>query len=246
MLVDVVLYGGELDLLKARMDYLQADYTVVVEGNYQFAGQFKGWTLADHVNMWMDKRLVYCPVESLQSGNAWENEFHQRNAAMDCLRQLPLEEHTVVGLFDTDEFPNRELLLSEPRVTSWMMRKHQGSAFWYQQDELTGVSGPWEMIRNSDLAGLRKSRHLLPHVEAGFHLSSFGTLDETRSKWQGFSHQELKRPDMDEWVEQCWRDGRAIENGAWLHELDVMPDDMPEYVRGEHGPQHWYRKRHVA
>jgi hypothetical protein len=246
MLIDVVLYGGEYELLKARLDYLEADYTIIVEGDRHFRGQEKGWTLQQHLADLSRFNVIYMPIRSTQQPNPWQNEYHQRNVAMRKLHELGLNDLDIVGWFDVDEFPDAELICDYPQWTAWKMRKHQLSLYWYQQVELTGISASWAYVRDSDMANMRRQRGNLRSVDAGYHLSSMGTLDETLSKWMGFSHFELEKPNMEYWVRGCWEDGRAIENGHELHELTSLPDDMPDYFHKKLGPEHWYRKRDAA
>lgn len=242
MLVDVVLYGGERELLLARLDYLQADVTVVIEGDKQFQGQHKGWTFVEQ-DVWADVKgrdVVYLPIESTRFSDPWANEYHQRNQGMTALRELDLSEGDIVCLFDVDEFPDANLVREPHKLWAWNMAKYQMSFRWFQQVELTGLSGRWGELKSADLADLRRSRGLWPRIDGGFHFSSFLDLDATKRKWEGFSHYELKRPNMDEWVEHCWVEGRAIENGQWLEERD----DVPLGVMAETGrPGFWGRKR---
>lgn len=242
MLVDVVLYGGEFELLKARMSYLKADHTVIVEGNRRFQGQFKDWTLYEHLNE-LPGQWTYLPVESTEFPNPWLNEYNERNEPMSILRGLGLPDDAVIGWFDVDEFPDGDMIRKQSDMAVWRMRKHQGSAYWFQQVELTGLSGPWSKIKDSDMAQLRRSRDRLPKVDGGYHLSSFGEMHETVAKWEGFSHFELRRPDMEQWVAHCWTNGIAIENGKNLTQLDELPEDMPDYFLNNLGPKHWYRRR---
>lgn len=244
MLVDVVLYGGELDLLRARLDYLQADETIVVEGDRHFTGEWKGFTFRDVQNEFPGVR--YWPVTSRRSHNPWDNEFHQRSDAHYLLQQLSLPDDAIVGLFDADEIPDRDLIRSVPELSAWWMDKFQGSAFWFEFSELTGVSGAWSHLRGSDFAAVRRNRNALNHIRGGFHLSSFGTLEELQRKWNGFSHQEFQRPNMNEWLANCFESGRAIQNGVFLTQLDEMPEGMPAYIRERRGPEHWYRKRPIS
>jgi hypothetical protein len=242
MFVDVVLYGGEFELLKARMKYLGADYTVVLESDHFFQGQYKGFTLANRMDD-LPGSIVYLPTESPNIGDPWQREFYQRNTAQTALEKLNLEDDAVIGLFDVDEFPDRDLVRQRETLTAWSMQKYQGSLYWWQQEELTGVSGLWRDIRGADFADLRRHRGLHEAVHAGWHLSSFGTLEETVAKWDGFAHYELKRPNMAEWVERCWSNGLAIENGNALTERWTLSEDLPELFHNNYGPQHWYRKR---
>lgn len=246
MLIDVVLYGGEYDLLRARLDYLEADYTIVVEGDRHFRGQEKGWTLEKRLHELNQFDLLYMSIKSTEHPNPWQNEFHQRNAAMSKLHELGLKDTDIVGWFDVDEFPDAEMIRDFPQWTTWVMSKHQMSLYWYQQVEATGVSASWAFVRDSDMANMRRQRGNLRKVNAGYHLSSMGTLDETLQKWLGFSHFELEKPNMEFWVRGCWEDGRAIENGHELTELNALPEDMPDYFHQKLGPKHWYRKRRAA
>lgn len=245
MYVDVVLYGGEFDLLKARLKSLNADVTVVVEGDRQFRGQYKGWTLEDRLDE-LPGNVVYLPIASTEFPNPWHNEYHQRNAPMDELRKMNLPDDAVVGWFDADEFPDPQHLQEAEGLSAWRMAKHQLSAFWFQQYELTGITGSWKHIADSDMAQMRRVRDRLPKINAGYHLSSFGTLADTIQKWEGFSHYELWRPDMESWVTHCWSNGVAIENGQDLTQVDKLPDDFPQYLRDRKGPPHWYRGRQLA
>jgi len=241
MLVDVVLYGGESDLLKLRLDYLQAEHTIVLEGDRHFTGEYKGWSFPDIQNQF--PTVTFCPVESARFGDPWQNEFHQRNQAAQCLDALRLPDDAIVGLFDCDEIPDTDLIRQTVDVSAWSMAKHQGSAYWFQHHELTGLSGSWRNLRGGDFAQMRLRRNNVPTVSGGYHLSSFGSLPDTLTKWMTFSHQELRRPNMDDWVTRCWTHGIAIESGVQLMELNDLPADMPDYLLKGNGPTHWYRRR---
>ena len=246
MLVDVVNYGGEFDVLLARLDCLDADVTVLVEGDRQFQGQVKGWTFEerrDEVPENFTDRLWHVAVKSAQDSNPWVNEAHQRDAAIATLQDLDLPGDAIMGVFDVDEFPDPNLIRMQSEITAWNMSKFQMSLYWYQQDELTGFSGAWDYLRGQSFQQLRMRRNGLPAFKAGFHFSSFGDLAETLRKWDGFSHTELKRANMGAWVEQCWREGRAIENGQLLQERNYLDEDFPKFMLELDGPSHWYRRR---
>ena len=245
MLVDVIQYGGEADLLEARLDHMQADYTIVVEGDHTFTNEFKGW-LFDEVYPSLEayhSRLVFQGVRSPKFDDPWANEAHQRNQAHDVLVDLNLPDDAVIALFDTDEFPDPEVLRGKPGVYGWLMAKYQMSLFWFQRKELTGVSAPWSWLRGRDLEQVRKARGLHDTVDAGFHFSSFGNVERLLEKWSGFAHTEFWRPDMEEWILHCWENGRAIENAEWLVEDAGLNPRFPDYMSDLMGPAHWYRRR---
>lgn len=238
MLVDVVTYSGERDMLLARLDTLQPDVCVVVESNATFTGTAKRFTFQQAP---VDG-VTFVPHLSPGHANAWENEFAQRDAGMNAVRELDVPGHAIVGFFDVDEIPDPVLLREKRELSAWRMAKHSMSVYWYQQDELTGVSGAWSAWQGERVSVTRRHRGLLPKIEGGWHLSNFLAEPELLAKWLGFSHTELRRPNMAQWIAHCLDKGLAIENGQALKQLDnpVLPEPFFD------GPDFWYRVRHVA
>jgi hypothetical protein len=229
LLVDVVLYAGEREMLDARRDILQADLTVVVEGDRTFTG--KSRTVEPLTG------VVHCVTASALHADPWENEWAQRRYGLKVLEGYGVPDDAVVGFFDVDEIPDPDLLRACNRVSVWDMAKYQMSLAWYQQDEMTGISALYGQVKNRDVAELRRRRHELPKIRGGYHLSSFLPLDRVLEKWEGFSHQELVRADMRGWVRHCWENGIAIENGEPLTESE--PRGIP--ARLFDGPDYWRR-----
>jgi len=245
MLVDVVLYGGEKEMLKCRLDHMQADLTVIVEGDRTFTNEWRGWTFDEAWDELSEfhGRLVFQGVRSPEFADPWANEAHQRNQAIDVLFDLDLFDDTIVALFDTDEIPDPTILREKPGVYGWLMAKYQMSLFWFQRKELTGVSAPWSFLRGKDLQQVRQQRGLHETMNAGFHLSSFGNYEDVMRKWAAFAHTELWRHDMAEWVAHCWEEGRAIDNAEWLEQRDNLDPALPQYLRDFKAPNWWYRRR---
>lgn len=219
MVIDVVLYSGERELLDARVDILKADRTIVVEGDKSFTGKPKKIET-------LPKNLDHLKLEVGQDPDPWVNEKKLRQDSFDYLKTLDLPDDTIVGFFDVDEIPDPELLRGTTILSAWKMSKYQMSLFWYQHKELTGLSGSWANIKNEDIPSLRWKREFLPCVEGGYHLSSFMTLELLIEKWQHISHQELVRPNMEEWLRHCWYNGIAVENENPLTEQE--PEGIPK------------------
>jgi hypothetical protein len=114
------------------------------------------------------------------------------------------------------------------------------SARWFQQVELASLSGALGNFKDKDLVDLIRSREYLPEIRGGWHLSSFLSLEDLQTKWRNFSHQELVRENMDDWVEKCWVEGLAVENGNSMTQLAELPD-LPAAVLD--GPAFWFRGR---
>jgi hypothetical protein len=244
MLVDLVLYGGEADLFKARLGYVDADVTIVVEGDHTFTNKPKGFLFENVDDLgWHEDRIIFHGVKSPGFSDPWANEAHQRNAARQVLESLDLGGDAIVGMFDADEFPDPEYIRAHSEPLGWNMAKYQMSLYWFQRKELNGVSAPWWWLSGKDLDEFRRGRDSYRMADAGLHFSSFGSKDEVLRKWTGFSHTEFLRPDMPEWVSHCWDNGVTIEGGITLEESEQLDLGLPDYMLELKGPAHWYRRR---
>lgn len=234
MLVDVVMFSGENDLLAARLDILKPDVCVVVESDRYFQGQPKR-LLYD-----LDaKNVTYLVHMGGQSPDPWQNEYAMRRAGLELLDNLDIPGDAVVGLFDVDEIPDPQVIRETGELTAWNMAKHQMSVYWYQRHEVTGLSALYSQVAGRDAATLRLNRYQVPVITGGWHFSSMLDVDGLLAKWEGFSHTEFRRPNMREWVEHCVAHGLALESGDVLEEQDqpVVPERMFA------GPECWLRKR---
>lgn len=241
MLVDAVTFGGEVNMLRSRLEVLPADLFVVVESDRHYAGQSKPYVFEENLSVfseWLPK-IHYVKADSLGSDSAWENDFHQRRMVGNVLNGLSLSDTDMVCLFDTDEFWDVAKLQDD--VHAWLMPKYHMSLFWYHFDELTGVSGLWREFRGRDVDRVRWSRGALPKIEGGFHLTSMGDLDYLIRKVRGFAHQEYNRPTLEAELADCWLWGHNLEGQqfAELRDLSHLPDWFDE----RHLPADWYRRR---
>ena len=244
MLVDLVLYGGERDLFEARLDHVEADLTIVIEGDHTFTNKPKGYRFEEVQDTFDHQHnILFHGVKSPQYSDPWANEAHQRNEAQQVLERLDLDPDTIIGMFDADEFPDPVFLRENPQPLGWFMAKYQMSLYWLQRKELNGVSASWRHVQGKDLDLFRRRRDAYQMVDAGFHFSSFGSKDEVLHKWTGFSHTEFLRPDMPDWVAYCWENGVTIEGGLMLPESEELDENLPEFMKAGKGPAHWYRKR---
>lgn len=235
MLVDVVTYSGERDLLLARLDILQPDVCVVVEGNATFTGKPKRFTFQDNPV----EGVTFVPHFSPAHGDPWLNEYAQRDAGHYAVSKLEVPGDAVVGFFDVDEIPDPEQIRNLHALTVFKMAKYQASVYWFEFDELTGVAGPWHAWKDRSVSEVRRNRALLPVSHSGWHFSSMMSKIDLLAKWSGFSHTEFWRPDMEGWVRHCLDNGLAIQNGHALQQVDdpQIPQAMFD------GPDYWYRRK---
>lgn len=233
MLVDLVAYSGESEMLQARLEHMNADLTVVYESRRSFTGFDKQVSDLSGV----EAVLHYVSDGGVES-DPWANEFLLRREAFNYLLGLGLPGDAIVAVCDVDEFPNLELL--RPELSVWNMSKFQMSARWFQKPEFASQSGELKSFAGRDVVDIKMNRERLPVIDGGWHLSSFFDLEGLLVKWRNTPHQECVRPNMDEWVARCWVEGVAVEDGVPLTELDDLTG-VPVAVLG--GPEFWFRGR---
>ena len=128
LLLDAFLFYNELDLLKARLEYLgnTVDYFVISEANIDFSGKKKAFLLSDelistlpfaekiiyhreyiHLSSieWLIKRLRY---QNRKNRLLWKIQDAQRNSTLKPLSRFKASD--IVIFSDLDEFPNEKAL----------------------------------------------------------------------------------------------------------------------------------------
>jgi hypothetical protein len=241
MIVDAVTFGGELDLMRARLEVLPADQFVIVESNKHYAGQPKPYVFEQNLDAftkWLPK-IHYEKIESLGSPNAWHNDYHQRRTVGSVLNNLGLADTDTVCLFDADEFWDIEKL--EPTVHAWRMPKYHMSLRWYHFDEVTGLTGEWQHFRDRDVDAMRWARDSYPKIAGGFHLTSMGNLDYLIRKVKGFAHQEYNKEGLENALAHCWAYGHNLEGASFTELPDLS--HLPDWFALELLPTDWYRRR---
>ena len=234
MLVDLVSFSGESEMLKARVKHMRADLTVVYESDKSFTGLPKQRV---GIGSLLNESAIYVPITGGTDPDPWVNEYAYRREAFDYLKRIGIPDDAIVTVCDVDEFIDTTKLTDQLSV--WMMSKFQMSARWFQQNEWASISGAWGYMKDSDVIGMIQNRGSLPNIVGGWHLSSFLTLEDLQAKWRNFSHQELVRENMNDWVADCWVNGKAVENGTPMTERDLL--GVPVAILD--GPEFWFRGR---
>lgn len=123
-LLDVFLFYNELDLLKARLEYLGpiVDHFIISEANVDFSGRSKEFLLSqelvntlpfadkiiyhrEHLNLnsisWLFKKFKY---RNRMTRYLWKIQDAQRNSTLTPLK--PFNSNDIVIFSDLDEFPS--------------------------------------------------------------------------------------------------------------------------------------------
>ena len=155
LLLDAFLFYNEIDLLKARLEYLgpSVDYFIISEANIDFAGRKKPFLLSKeliasfpfsekiiyhqeyiHLNSlpWLIKKLRY---RNRKNRLLWKIQDAQRNSTLKPLARFKSSD--IVIFSDLDEFPSPSALqesrdlLSQPNASKDLIAYSCDQTFFY-------------------------------------------------------------------------------------------------------------------
>ncbi|HEY2326040.1 MAG TPA: hypothetical protein VGH52_01005 [Gaiellaceae bacterium] len=204
MIIDCILFGGELDILELHLKILDdaVDWFVLVEARQTHAGQRKPLFYAEHkerFHRWSD-RIVHVVLDELPADELRKrSEIFQRNSLLRGLDKLPGLPDDVVIVADVDEIPFPEAV----DQAAAMLRKGASSigfdlatsrfyGNWIDTSVLFPVT---KAFRRDALSNPHHQRYretpdaVLP--AAGRHISTLLTPDETAGKLGRYAHVEL-------------------------------------------------------
>lgn len=204
MIIDCVLYNGEADLLRLRMDTLadMVDCHVVIEGAETFSGQLKTPSLLREAALISYlSRITYRVAPLLpEAPTPWAREAHQRNAILGALGDVPDEATVLIG--DVDELPDPATLIAR-----WAHIGGHGLILVAEQshrayDARNVREGLWrgtcvataQTVRQLTPEGVRRRRMQALAVAGGWHFTYMGSVERLQAKVRGFSHQEYNTP----------------------------------------------------
>lgn len=245
MLIDCVFFGGELEMLKGRLYTLDkfVDKFIVVEGEYQFQNQHKGYVLDEnkHVLDGYEDKVIYHKSSSLMSDDSWANEKHQRRGFETVLNDLSLSNDDLVTICDVDEWWSASDINNTKRVSTMNSIKYNMSLHWLHKREQTGVISEWGFLKGKDVDEVRRHmRHTFPEVLDSIHYTSMGSYEYLLNKMKGYAHKEFNVDGINEALWNQWTTGHFY--GETFEEVE-FDESTPEYVRNHMFPADWYRKR---
>ncbi|WP_215380616.1 hypothetical protein [Polynucleobacter paludilacus] len=184
LLLDAFLFYNEIDLLKARLEYLgpSVDYFIISEANIDFAGRKKPFLLSKeliasfpfsekiiyhqeyiHLNSlpWLIKKLRY---RNRKNRLLWKIQDAQRNSTLKPLACFKSSD--IVIFSDLDEFPSpfalqeARDLLSQPNASKDLIAYSCDQTFYYYN---LHNAAPQDQFYGSIFANLGTFRKRLPH-----------------------------------------------------------------------------------
>jgi hypothetical protein len=214
MIIDCCTFLNELDMLEARLEYLNdhVDYFVVVESNYTFNGNEKPYHIQNNMDRFekYGDRFIYLPLDvstagydftKLEERNQWAMERQQRNAIAQPLDRFAPDDIVIFG--DLDEIPNRNTIQEAAQYVSNGERvvAFEQDFFYFNFDQLNANKWPGTLITTVGQVRaftpelFRANRYTYPRVAGGgWHLSYWGSPYQIQYKIDNFSHQEVNQP----------------------------------------------------
>ena len=184
-LLDVFLFYNELDLLKARLDYLgpMVDYFIISEASVDFSGREKAFILSkeliktlpygekviyhrEYLNLssipWVYKKLKYC---NRKNRFLWKIQDAQRNSTLMPLKKFHAND--IIIFSDLDEFPSEsaiyegiQLLQANNTETKKVRAYSLDQTFYYYN---LNNAAPEDKFYGSVMTTLGIFRDYLPH-----------------------------------------------------------------------------------
>lgn len=204
---DCVIYSGEIQMLRARLLYLNeiCDYFVIVEGTKTFSGlprSLENEGKKELIDLYGERiRWVIFDADNLQM-TSWEREAEQREAIKQGLHDAETDDVVIVS--DVDEIPDRQFLrdisigINRTYVFKMDLRRYDIHLSSTQVWPGTVVF-PW-VDSSISIQGQRMKAvnwWLNPEVlivDGGWHFSTLGGVFKFRDKLKSFSHTEFNIP----------------------------------------------------
>jgi glycosyltransferase involved in cell wall biosynthesis/GT2 family glycosyltransferase/predicted O-methyltransferase YrrM len=215
--IDTFIFGGELEILKMRLDYLydSVDYFVFSESNKTHNGTPKDLIFLQNISMFENYKdkihyVVFDPditnfnfsvtPEDIFKSDLWKLERAQRSEVHSKVMELS-DQSTMILHSDCDEFPDKSKFdeLREMTKDLFLEVVSLGQpTYYYSPLNLLDIS--WygtvafnhqTLINLSDYFSVRDNRFYSRHLEnAGWHFSFFASPEKIQHKIQTYAHQE--------------------------------------------------------
>ena len=221
--IDTFIFGGELEILKMRLDYLydSVDYFIFSESNKTHNGTTKDLTYLQNINMFESYKdkihyVVFDPditnlnlsvtPEDIFKSDLWKLERAQRSEVHSKVMELS-DQSTMILHSDCDEFPDKSKFNELREMTKDLFLEVVSlgqPTYYYSPLNLLEIN--WygtvafnhqTLINLSDYFSVRENRFQSNHLEnSGWHFSFFVSPEEIQHKIQTYAHQEYNVPEI--------------------------------------------------
>ena len=239
---DCSLFRNELDLLELRLKelYNHVDKFVIVEATHTFQCEPKELVLKNNWErfaQWHDKMIHVVVDDMPNTGDAWANDFHQRNAIARGL--VDADEDDLVIICDGDEILRPEVIdnmRNNPRdiygfrtpyfnfkFNYMLVENHESYCVWITAGKKKFIGNPEDFrARRFQLTTLDyeyDDGRVKMYEHAGWHFTYMGDTEWVKNKLKSFAHTELNKPEI---LAQVNVDD-MMEKGVGFNPLDPRP-----------------------
>ena len=255
MVVDCILYNGEADILEIRLSVLNefVDQFVICEAKTTFSGKPKPLYFEqqkERFSQWLPK-IKYSVIDendpelwkiahsSPNTGGIehWEREFIQRESIKKAI--IHLQDEDICYISDCDEIWKAQeigddIYKIEQKVYSYYLN-NRSSESWAGT-----FVGKYKNIKNELLNHLRagngfklndrstwNGRIIL--LDAGWHFTNIGGVEELKRKIESYGHQELNTESFKNTLSQKIKDNVDY-MGFRDFKMWVDESDLPKYI----------------
>jgi beta-1,4-mannosyl-glycoprotein beta-1,4-N-acetylglucosaminyltransferase len=254
-IVDSFIFYNELDMLLYRLSILDKhiDKFILVESTHTFVGIPKKLFYNENKAMFkqFESKIVHVIVDDfpyrnfVNNGLQWKNEEHQRNCIARGINMIQFEKDDIILTSDLDEIPD-PTILEKARNSVLEFNKNGLNRLeldFYYYNLNTKQQGAWHGIKlftyGSYLMMRLSFEQMRTHEwknyvhiikKGGWHLSYFGDTAFIHNKLSNFSHQELKKRNLDE-INRSIENSIDINSNLPLIKISVKDNDYlpPEY-----------------
>jgi hypothetical protein len=239
---DCSLFRNELDLLEIRLNTLAdcVDYFVVVESTHTFQCEPKELVLKnnwDRFAKWHDK-IIHIIVDDMpNTGDAWANDYHQRNALARGLVNAADDDLAIIC--DADEILRPEVvndMRNNPRniygfrtpyfnfkFNYMLVDNHESYCVWITAGKKKFINQP-ETFRAqrfslTTLPYEHDDGNVKMYEHAGWHFTYLGDTEWIKTKLKSFAHTELNKTTV---LDQINVD-EMMNKGVGFNPLDSRP-----------------------
>lgn len=247
---DCFTFFNELDLLEIRLETLNGvvDGFILVESTKTFTGKNKPLYYQETKDRFekFAHKITHVIVDDMpDSSNAWELEFHQRNAIVKGFERVAIKPSDVVLITDIDEIPNPEIVLNY-RDTTGVKALNMRLFYFYLNYELKHRWNVPKMMTYNDLTNLKQLNpsqfNGLPQdartvtgyeiANAGWHFSYLGDIQSIINKIDSFAHQDLNHEGIanEKHIKECIRRNIDIYGRNIEYEKVEIDLSYPQYI----------------
>jgi hypothetical protein len=239
---DCSLFRNELDLLELRLKelYNHVDKFVIVEATHTFQCEPKELVLKNNWErfaQWHDKMIHVVVDDMPNTGDAWANDFHQRNAIARGL--VDADEDDLVIICDGDEILRPEVIdnmRNNPRdiygfrtpyfnfkFNYMLVENHESYCVWITAGKKKFIGNPEDFrAKRFQLTTLDyeyDDGRIKMYEHAGWHFTYMGDTEWVKNKLKSFAHTELNKPEILAQVNV----EDMMEKGVGFNPLDPRP-----------------------